>query len=85
MPGALTESLTEPLSGWASQRVLDMMVPGQVSGWVLVVGTEVVPEEVPESEPLFEAKSCNPGAMLECLRQGSLPSRSPSRHKCLVA
>ncbi len=83
--GALTENLTEPSSGWASQRVLGMMVPGQVSGWVLVVGTEVVPGEVPESELLFEATSCNPGATLEYPRLENLPSRSPSRHKYLVA
>lgn len=82
--GALTESLTGPSSGWASQRVLDMM-PGHVPEWVLVEGTEVIPEEVPESEPLFEATSCNPGATLEYPRLESPPSRIQSRHKCLVS
>lgn len=61
------------------------MVPGKVPGWVLAVGTEVLPEQVPESERPFEATRCNPGAMLECPRLESPPSRSRSRHKCLVA
>jgi len=53
------ETLLGHSSGWVPQEVLDM-VPGVVPGWVLMVGTGVVPEEEPGSQ--FGATSCSLGA-----------------------
>ena len=77
-------------SGWVLQKVHDMLagkvagkVPGKVPGWVLVVGPEAAPEEVPELP--FGATSCNRGATLVYPPLGTPPSHNQSRHKCFVA
>ena len=82
---SMKERLEAPLgqsSPWVPQEVLDM-VPEEVPGWVLMVGTRVMPEGEPGL--LFGATNCSLGATWEYLLQGSPPSQTQSHHKCLAA
>lgn len=76
------EALLGHSSGWVPQEVLDR-VPEEVPGWVLMVGTLVVPVEEPGS--LFGATSCSLGATSGCLPLGSPPSQNQNHRKCLAA
>lgn len=69
-------------SGWVPQKVLDM-VPEEVPEWVLMVGTQVVPEGEPGL--MSGATSCSLGATWECLPLGSPPSQTRNHRKCLAA
>ena len=87
LPGELSmterlEALLGQSSLWVPQELLDM-VPEEVPGWVLMVGTRVIPEGVPGL--LFEATSCSLGATWEYLPLGSRPSPTQNHRKCFAA
>ena len=76
------EALLGQSSLWVPEEVLDM-VSEEVPGWVLMVGTRVIPEGEPGL--LFGATSCSLGATWECLPLGSRPSPTQNHRKCLAA